>query len=168
MSQLSVNFKPLWETVQKVIETHAQDSGSNLWDIWYSTFKDVNCRAASVSTESAKIDFANYRNQLLANLTQSPKLCKLVEKNNAIFCHEFLEVFQKSETQTKKADGLMAFLKVFGKFTNLQSMTAFEQVKMVAQNGLGHFQGKIREASIAFFHAAYKDLRAHKVKFDLI
>ena len=110
------------------------------------------------------VDFANYRNQLLNVLIVCPNLCKMAEKNNSEMCHQFLEVFQKCETKSKKGDGLLAFLKMFSKFSNLKSMSAFEKVKYLAQNGLGHLQDKIRETAVGFFTAAYKELRAHKVK----
>ena len=73
--------------------------------------------------------------------------------------------FSKCETKSKKGDGLLAFLKMFSKFSNLKSMSAFEKVKYLAQNGLGHLQDKIRETAVGFFTAAYKELRAHKVKY---
>ena len=110
------------------------------------------------------VDFANYRNQLLNVLIVCPNLCKMAEKNNSEMCHQFLEVFQKCETKSKKGDGLLAFLKMFSKFSNLKSMSSFEKVKHLAQNGLGHLQDKIRETAVGFFTAAYKELRAHKVK----
>ena len=112
------------------------------------------------------VDFANYRNQLLNVLIVCPNLCKMAEKNNSEMCHQFLEVFQKCETKSKKGDGLLAFLKMFAKFSNLKSMSAFEKVKHLAQNGLGHLQDKIRETAVGFFTAAYKELRAHKVKIN--
>lgn len=167
-AQLSLNFKPLWEMTLKVIESHAAQSDliDKLWSTWFQIFQNVNYEAAKITGNASKaddIDFAHFRNQLLNILTNCPRLTKLAEKNNALICHEFLKVFLLCESQSPKGDGLLAYLKVFGKFTNLQSMSAFNEVKAVVKNALGHFQDKVRTAAIDFFVASYKDLRQHKV-----
>ena len=152
LSQLSLNFKLLWEPTFQVLESH--DAGTKtselLWTSWYDLFKTSN---ATKETEF-------YRNQLLDALARCPGLLKSAEKNHLLICHEFLEVFMK---ESKSGPGLFSYLKVFGKFTNLQSMGKnFEQVKLIAQKSLGHYIAKTREAALGFFLAAYKDLRCHR------
>ena len=169
LAQLSINLKPLWESSFKVIETYGADSNEieGFWSVWFEMFKEINVKAAESRNQDSNktVDFANFRNQLLNVLIICPNICKLAEKNNAEMCHQFLEVFQRCETKSIKGDRLLAFLKVFAKFTNLQSMSAFTNVKHHAQNGLGHLQEKIRETAVAFFVAAHKDLRPHKVNY---
>ena len=150
LSQLSLNFKLLWEPTFQVLETHDANKTSDLlWTSWYDLFKTSN---ATKETEF-------YRNQLLDALARCPGLLKSAEKNHLLICHEFLEVFMK---ESKSGPGLFSYLKVFGKFTNLQSMVHFEQVKLIAQKSLGHYIAKTREAALGFFCAAYKDLRCHR------
>ena len=169
MAQLSLNLKPLCDNASKIIETYgSEDTIEEFWSVWLEKFKEMNVKAGATKqdlpTNTKKdVDFANFRNQLLNVLVLCPNLRKLAEKNNAEICHQFLEVFQKCETKTKKGDGLLAFLKMFAKFSNLRSMSAFEKVKFLAQDGLGHQQDKIRETAVSFFTAAYKELRPHKV-----
>ena len=160
---MSLNFKPIWESTAQIIASHCETMTEELWNVWYEIFKTVNCQAALPKEKDAKIDFANFRNQLLLIVPQNTKFCQLTEKHNALICHEFLEVFHRCETKTTKGEGLLAYLKVFAKFTNLQSMSKFEAVKNQAQNGLGSFQGKVREVALGFFCSCYKDLRPHKV-----
>ena len=170
LAQLSLNLKPLWESSFKVIETYAGENViEGFWSVWFEMFKNVNSKAANQdSTKKEGVDFANFRNQLLQVLIVCPNICKMAEKNNAEICHQFLEVFQKGESQSVKGDGLLAFLQVFAKFKNLQSMSAYSKIKHFAQNGLGHLQEKIRETAVAFFTSAHKELRPHKVNFPFI
>ena len=153
LSQLSLNFKLLWEPTFQVIESHdANSTNELLWTSWYELFSHHN-------QEENQNEF--FRNQLLDALARCPGLLKIAEKKNSLICHEFLDVFMK---QKSSKSGLYSYLKVFGKFTNLQSMgsSRFEQVKLVAQKALGHYLAKTREAALGFFLAAYKDLRGHK------
>ena len=169
MAQLSLNLKPLWESSFKVIETYAGENEiEGFWSVWFEMFKNVNSKAANQdSTKKEGVDFSNFRNQLLQVLIVCPNICKMAEKNNAEICHQFLEVFQTGESKSVKGDGLLAFLQVFAKFKNLQSMSDFLKIKHFAQNGLGHLQEKIRETAVAFFTSAHKELRPHKVKFSI-
>ena len=86
----------------------------------------------------------------------------MAERKNAIICHEFLNVFMKCES--RDGHGLLAYLELFGKFSNLRSMANFEKVRAVTDLTLGHYQSKTREAAVSFFTSAFKELRSHKVK----
>ncbi len=159
LAQLSVNFKPLWPMILKVVESH--DENENLYESWSQMFEEANFEASQKRT-NPRVDYANFRNQLLSIVYNCPKLAKVVEKNNERISKQFLDVFLGENAEAKNGDGLHSFLTVFGKFSNLRSLKDFDRVQAQAENGLGHFFAKVREASVQFFAAAFKDLRPHK------
>ena len=132
-------------------------------------FQEINVKAATKCGQDAseltkqQLAIYNYRNQLLNVITMCAPLTRIAEKNNAEICRLFLDVFMKCETKAKDGDGLHAYLALFGKFFDLKSMSKYESVKNIAENCLGHFISRIREAAIKFFLAAHKVLRQHKV-----
>ena len=131
-----------------------------LIDVKYCFVINILCIFRS---SGGQLGIYNFRNQLLNVVASCTSLTRLAEKNNAIICRLFLDVFIKCETKSRDGKGLHAFLNLFGKFYDLQSMSKFQQVKDIAEYCLGHYFENNRQAAVGFFLAAYKVLRQHKV-----
>nr|XP_029728237.1 small subunit processome component 20 homolog isoform X2 [Aedes albopictus] len=177
LSLLSVNFKLLWEPASEVLTTYAEELAvADFWKIYkYQldyALKNISCFVTPDNEETSddnvfdfvedecsdKVDFVNYRVQLLVTLS---KLNRIFESKNRDIVDAFLQ-FIKTEYRVKQqAEGeandsapkatqkiLIAYLNIFAKVKNPKTIFKSEKLYELFEELLTHRSFEVQKLAL--------------------
>lgn len=170
LSMLSVNFKLLWDPVSRVLQSYAEGFAvPEFWSIYKKqldlVLEAVNCHYMTQDEErkingdqDEKIDYVNYRVQLLVNLS---KLNNVFEMKNRDIVEDFLS-FVQSEYRTKhklephgnenspKATQkiLIAYMNIFAKVKNPKTIFQSKELYQLFEELLSHRSFEVQKLAL--------------------
>ena len=136
LSQFYVNFRPLWDPVMKLIESHAFSMDSvQFWSIYFSFLEQLNEPAVderissnlleefeflNIETSSERLDFSNSRSLMWTNMSH---FGRITEEQHSVLVPRFLDFWNKEYCANDTS------------VVQIQDLTAGEELKINAAKG---------------------------------